>query len=183
MIKFESIFEKQLANLRQRQEILAILIFSLVTIMLWVALELVSSQQRSSISAELQRLALPLTPTIQTQVIDELEQKRHYGDNELLSFPIYRILTAKERDQRSRQQTEPAANESGTSGLGTLTSNFLEPEVSTESAATSTPPSNDLIDSGNVPEAPESTPSATPDTTLQPSPSPFTSGVETNEAQ
>lgn len=183
MIKFQSIFEKQLANLRQRQEILAILIFSLVTIMVWVALDLLSSQQRNTISAELQRLALPLTPTIQTQVIDELEQKKHYGESELLSFPIYRILTAKERDQRSRQQTSPATNESGSSSLGTLTSNFLEPEASTESAETTPATDTDLIDSGDLPEAPESTPSATPETTTDPSPSPITSGAESNEAQ
>lgn len=182
MMKFENIFEKQLANLRQRQEILAILIFSLVAIMIWVAVDLFSSQQRTAISAELQKLARPLNPIIQTQIIDELEQKRHYGENDLLSFPIYRVLSAKERDERNRQQTAPATNESNSSSLGTLTSDFLEPEESTDSAET-TPAGNDLIDSGDVSETPEPTVSPAPETAPEATTPPTTSGTETNEAQ
>jgi hypothetical protein len=134
MNAFENIFQKQLSHLRHRQEILAILIFSLVTCLVWVSLELMTSQRKTTVSAELMKLAQPLTPTINNQVLNELQQKRHYAEAELSSFPIYRVISAKERALRDRQSTTNADSAQNSTSLGTLTSSFLEPEPASESA-------------------------------------------------
>lgn len=80
-----------LSELYQRQRLLQIGIFSLVTVIVWVGFSLIRSQQKTSISPELRKLAEPLTPSINEEVITELEGKRFYTAQELSAFPIYKI--------------------------------------------------------------------------------------------
>lgn len=71
------------------------MIFTLVTAMIWVGVSLFRSQQRTGIPIELQNLAKPLNPNINTQVIERIEKKRGYSPSELANFPVYRLIRLK----------------------------------------------------------------------------------------
>jgi len=89
----------KIAQLRQRQRLLQILIFSLITIAIWVTFSLFRSQKKTVISAEQKRLAESLNPTIKTEVLQKLQQKRIFSEGELAVFPIYKILISKDGRQ------------------------------------------------------------------------------------
>jgi hypothetical protein len=84
-----------LHGLKQKQAFLRILIFSLVTVIIWVGLSIFRTQQQTSVSSELQKLSEPLNPNINTTVLDRIEQKRVYSAEELTNFTIYRIVVDK----------------------------------------------------------------------------------------
>jgi hypothetical protein len=87
---------KSLNQLKQRQRVLQTMVFTLVTVMIWTGFSLFSSQKKTVISQELKDLAAPLTPTINTQILDELEKKKTFSVTELRQFPIYKIIVSKE---------------------------------------------------------------------------------------
>ncbi len=87
-----NIFQKSFQKLKQQQQLLAILIFGLVAVIFWIAVTIFTSQRRQSISAELQQLAKPLTPSIDETVLNRIEDKRAYSQEELAAFPIYRLV-------------------------------------------------------------------------------------------
>ena len=89
----------KIAQLRQRQRLLQILIFSLITIIIWMTFSLFRSQKKTVISAEQTRLAQPLNPTIKTEVLEKLQQKKIFSESELSVFPIYKILISKDGRQ------------------------------------------------------------------------------------
>ena len=93
-------FQKDLSNLKQNQYILYILIFTLVTIVVWVGLNLVRSQKTSQISPELKKLAEPLNPNLNPKILDELQLKRDYTDSELRDFPVYSLIVEKNGSTR-----------------------------------------------------------------------------------
>lgn len=93
-------FKQTFKQLQQQQQWLAVLIFALVAIMIWVAVSLLSSQKKSGISAELRELAEPLTPSINREVITALERKRYIFTEDLRDFPIYTIF----RDPKTRTE-------------------------------------------------------------------------------
>lgn len=120
--------EYELKTLRYKQQLLAILIFSLVCVGLWVLASLARSQQTTKIDPELQRLARPLNPNINETVLQQLEQKRRFTDSELSSFPIYKIL-----DSEQAPISTPQTLEIG-SALGTELQNT--PEATTSASFT-----------------------------------------------
>lgn len=75
--------------LQDNQKVLTIMIFSLITVVVWVILSLVRSQRSETIDPELTALSQPLNPSINTEVLTEIEQKRAYSEAELRDFPIY----------------------------------------------------------------------------------------------
>lgn len=83
---------KTLQHLKSRQRYLQLGVFFLMTIMIWVGFSLFHSQRTSSISPELTKLALPLTPTINQAVLESLEAKQTYTDQELSGFTIYKTV-------------------------------------------------------------------------------------------
>lgn len=85
--------KNQISSLHQRQTLLKIMIFTLVTAVIWVGLTLFRTQQRTEISQELIKLAEPLNPNINLSVITRIEEKKGYSDQELSDFPIYSIVT------------------------------------------------------------------------------------------
>lgn len=93
-------FQRQLANLRQQQQLLYILVFSFATILIWLALSLFTSQKKTEISKELQELAKPLSPTINRTILEQLQQERVFTEAELADFPIYKILVSEEGAER-----------------------------------------------------------------------------------
>lgn len=91
---------KDLAHLYKRQQILQLATFTLITIFIWIGFSLFRSQKKTAISAEQTLLSQPLTPSINTQVIESLEQKKYYQDEELQDFPIYKILVESNKNTR-----------------------------------------------------------------------------------
>jgi len=114
-----NIFQKELLGLHHKQQVLGILVFSLVTVILWVGISLITSQTKTSISPALIKLARPLSPTLNIEVIDTLEQKRVYDQAELTGFPIYRTITPERA-----AVTPPSSNP-----LNTLNATTLESEL------------------------------------------------------
>lgn len=90
----------QLAQIQQKQTFLKILIFTLVTIMVWVGLTLFRTQNRTAITPELLKLAEPLNPNLNEGVIAELEGRQSYTAEELSDFPIYSLVTTKQGEQQ-----------------------------------------------------------------------------------
>lgn len=81
-----------LTKLKHRQYLLYLLLFSFATIILWLAIGLVTSQTKSGIEPALKNLAKPLTPTLNEEVINRLEQKQIFSESDLAKFPIYKII-------------------------------------------------------------------------------------------
>lgn len=131
-----------LSHLHQRQRLLQILIFSLITIMIWISFSLIRSQKKTSISAELTKFAEPLTPSINTEVIEKLEQKRQFSASELQSFPIYKVLVSDDGTNRAVvtiDTADDALNPSPSPSPVTSPSATLQStEVSTASAESET---------------------------------------------
>jgi len=82
-----------LSGLKRRQSLLYLLIFSLVTIIIWAAFNIFRSQKSEPIPNELLKLARELNPSIDTSVIDALSRKKLFSEAELNNFPIYTIVT------------------------------------------------------------------------------------------
>jgi len=125
-----------LKSLNNQQNFLRILIFSVVTIMIWIAFTIFRTQQTTQISPELQKMALPLTPTIDMDVISRIDQKKSYSDQELSSFPVYGLVIDK-----TGQQTIQIINGQGAGQTTTTTATpasesakIAAPEVTTEPA-------------------------------------------------
>lgn len=89
-------FQRELNNLQRRQQLLYILLFSFATVIVWIGVSLLTSQRRTGIPPEIQTLASPLNPAINTDVLVEMQGKRSYSDEELQSFPIYRIVVSRD---------------------------------------------------------------------------------------
>lgn len=134
-----SLVKNRLAGLYQKQQLLGILVFSMVTIVVWVAISLVTSQTNTSIPPELLKLATPLSPTLNKDVLDQIEEKRVYTPDELAVFPIYKVLTTK-----NARQSASTSGIARTSSLGNLTAvevpaTELEEEVASDSTSRSEP--------------------------------------------
>jgi len=109
--------KSRLSSLQHSQALLRILVFSFFTVIVWIGFTLFQSQQQTGISPDLQLMAVPLNPNIDTQVIDRIQQKHFYTDQELSNFPIFRVVV----DQGGVEHivTSPATVDNG-SGTQTL---------------------------------------------------------------
>lgn len=88
--------EKKLTGLRFKQQALYLMIFSFVTVVVWIGGSLFSSQRRTGVSPELLELAKPLNPTINTALLEEIEARKSYTDEELKYFQVYKIIKSKD---------------------------------------------------------------------------------------
>lgn len=86
-------FSKEINKLRRNQQILTILVLLLVSMAFWIIVRLFSSQRTSKISPDINKLAEPLVPTLDTTVLDTLDSKVTYTTEELSDFPIMVIVT------------------------------------------------------------------------------------------
>ena len=93
-------FQKTIEHLRQQQQLLALLIFGLIAVVVWIAFSLITSQRQLTTSPELQKIAKPLTPNLDREVLNKLQQKSLYSQGELGNFPIYVVV----QDEFSRQE-------------------------------------------------------------------------------
>lgn len=86
---------EQLLGLRKNRQFLAILILLFVCIIFWTGVTLITSQRNTKVSSELTKLATPINPNLDIEVIQELEQKKLYTASELRNFTIYKIVTSR----------------------------------------------------------------------------------------
>lgn len=123
-----------------------------VLIIFWVGGSLLSSQNKSEISAELRKLALPLNPNIDVQVLSVIQNKRVYNDSSLSNFPIYMVIRS---DDGKTQQVVPievgraATNTSAAVPVPIVASSSADvtsPSTSTESTQTQINEADTAID-------------------------------------
>jgi hypothetical protein len=108
-----NIFEQAITQLKQRQQLLAILVFSLVSIMVWIGVGLITSQHSSAISPDLRQKAEPLTPNINTQIIQRIEAEEYMLEEELQDFPVFRVVDPDERavEEEEAEESENTGDE------------------------------------------------------------------------
>lgn len=85
-------FQDTLNLLRHRQQLLAIMIFTFAAALVWIATSLVTSQRKESISPELKKMAEPLNPTVNRDVLRNLGEEIYYAEESLYDFPMYRFV-------------------------------------------------------------------------------------------
>lgn len=141
--------QQEFSILKHRQQLLAIMLFSLMAIVVWVGAGLLSSQESTSISPQLQQASLPLNPSINVEILGEIEQQTPYDPSQLTNFPIYTLLT--DDEIQLQRETASTQNSSGSSALSetlllpspspspTPTASDSATPTATESAATPTP--------------------------------------------
>lgn len=86
-------FSRELNKLRRSQQILTILVLLFVVMSFWIVVSLFSSQKSSKISPEVQKLAKPLTPTLDDTILDTITAKRAFTPEELANFEIFVTIT------------------------------------------------------------------------------------------
>lgn len=80
---------KQLNKLRRDKRFLWLGILFFVLVTFWILLSLFATTKTSSISPELQILAKPFVPRLESKVFDEILLKRFFSKEELSRFSIY----------------------------------------------------------------------------------------------
>jgi hypothetical protein len=68
------------------------LIFALVAVLIWIFVSIFATQGASGISPEMRKLAKPLTPTLNKNLLDKIGQKRHLTKQDLERFPIFALI-------------------------------------------------------------------------------------------
>lgn len=89
-------FKDDLKKIQQSKQLLTIFILLFVALLFWIIISLVTSQTTEKISPELQKLAKPLTPTVDTSILEKISGKIKYSDDELSTFTIFKILTSRD---------------------------------------------------------------------------------------
>ena len=100
MPRIQKDIRQEIAGLRHNQYFLAILVLLFVSIIVWTSVSIVTSQKDTKVSPKLLQLAKPLSPSLKGEVIDQLEAKLTYSDEELAQFPIYKILVSQDGRQK-----------------------------------------------------------------------------------
>lgn len=93
-------FVQELERIKQSQQLLIIFLLLFILVFFWTIVSIFSAKNQEKVSAELKTLAAPLSPNIDLETLNAIEQKVTYSDAELADFPIYRILIS--RDGRSK---------------------------------------------------------------------------------
>lgn len=81
--------QKQLAKLRRDKKLLWLAIMFFVSVILWILLSIFVTTKTSSISQELKNAAKSFVPRLESQVFEEILDKRAFSEAELSFFPIY----------------------------------------------------------------------------------------------
>ena len=89
-------FAKQLEKIKHKKKLLMILVFALVSVLVWIVVGIFSAQTKMGISPALTVMAKPLTPTLKGAVLETIEQKEYYSSNQLEDFPIFAIIENEE---------------------------------------------------------------------------------------
>ncbi len=85
-------FKQQLNKIRAKRKLFFALIFALVAALIWIFVSIFSTQGASGISPEMHKLAKPLTPTLNKNLLDKIGRKRHFTQQDLQHFPIFALI-------------------------------------------------------------------------------------------
>lgn len=85
-------FKQQLNKLRTKKKLFVALIFALAAVLIWIFVSIFATQGASGISPEMRKLAQPLTPTLNKNLLDKIGQKRHLTSQDLERFPIFALI-------------------------------------------------------------------------------------------
>lgn len=91
-------FEKQLEKIRRQKKLLIALILFFVVILTWILISIFASQTGHVIGPELVKLAKPLVPSIDTKLLDDLQARSFFTEEELEEFSIYVLLSERGED-------------------------------------------------------------------------------------
>lgn len=91
-------FERQLDKIKRQKKLLIALILFFVVILTWILASIFSSQARHAISPELVKLAEPLVPNLNRQLLEDLQRQEYFRDEELERFSIYALLSERGED-------------------------------------------------------------------------------------
>ncbi len=146
-----STIQAEFKAIHDNQKLLVILIFFFVTVIFWVTASLFKSQSTNTIDPKLLLQATPLNPSINTEVLSEIELKRNYSEAELSSFPIF--------IRRVENQTI-----SPFSGTNTFVNTSQTPAIvnSLDSAGTTSNPGTNSTSGNTTPTTPATDPIASP---------------------
>lgn len=86
-------WKDELNKLKLGRQALMIGVLLLACILVWITATLVTSQRTAQIEPELLEMARPLTPNLDIEAIERLENKTSFGEQELANFQIYKLLT------------------------------------------------------------------------------------------
>lgn len=139
--------QKRVINLQRNQHLLYIGVFSLVAAIVWVGTSLFQSQRSTGIDPELQQLAEPLNPNINTFAIDRLEQRRSFSAEELADFPIFKIELEEEGRTRQiqNQQTQEQAQSEQQQTQQPQPADTQQQDAPTQQPATPTNPESEPL--------------------------------------
>jgi hypothetical protein len=87
---------QELHQLKKNRQFLTILILLFVCAIFWTGFTLITSQHKSKLSNDLIRLAEPLSPTLDAQVLASMEQKTWYDEDQLSGFLIVKLVASKD---------------------------------------------------------------------------------------
>jgi hypothetical protein len=83
---------KQLEKIRSDKKLLIILIFSMVAIFVWIAVSLLTASKKQLASPDLTKMAEPLVPTLDQELLDKLGGQQYFDSEQLGTFPIYVLV-------------------------------------------------------------------------------------------
>lgn len=126
--------QQEFSIIKHRQQLLTIMVFTLMAIAVWVGVGLVNSQESTSISPQLQQAALPLNPSINIEILSEIEQQVPYDPSQLTRFPIYTLLS--DDEIQLQRESSAASVATGSSALTETLQPSPTPEPSPEPTAT-----------------------------------------------
>jgi hypothetical protein len=126
--------KKRIGGLRRNQQFLYVGVFTVVAVIIWVSGSLFQSQRKTGISRELQLMAEPLNPNINTFALDRIEQKTTYSDQDLEGFDIFVVNL--EEENRANAAGENGTNTPSLLQLNTEDGTNLEDETGLDTALT-----------------------------------------------
>jgi len=83
---------KKIVRLRQETKLLWALILALVAVLFWILVSILSPKKQQVISPELRKLAEPLNPSLNQEVLNSLLARTYYEDEELETFSIFALI-------------------------------------------------------------------------------------------
>lgn len=125
-----------LQRLRRKEGLFRVLMFTLVTVLCWIGFSILWTQQTTTITSDVQRLTNPLSPNINRDAFTEIANRRTFTDEELASFPIYKVLIDADGNRTIVDQNAVPIPTTETQAPVATNEAQTAPETSTQSAQT-----------------------------------------------
>ena len=95
----KDVYQSDLKKLQLNKQFLIVLTLLFVVLIIWTFVTISASQNKTIITAEQTKLALPLTPVLDRDVFADLAAKPHFTEQELENFTIYKLVTLSDKEQ------------------------------------------------------------------------------------